>query len=85
MLSLVAYVTADIGITAAQNQYLPPKQQGYNYDRPSIPFGTAPQTVEYKTEFYKSEYRENRFFVPLLTFSTKWETNIAHIKLYFYC
>lgn len=46
-LTFVVYVTADIGLTAGQNQYLPPNK-GYNYDRPSIPFGSAPppQTVK---------------------------------------
>lgn len=43
----MVYVTADIGITAGSNQYLPP-DKGYNYDRPNVPFGTIgqPQTVK---------------------------------------
>lgn len=52
-LTFVAYVTADIGLTAGQNQYLPPpnnnnNNNGYNYQKPNIPFGSAPapQTVE---------------------------------------
>lgn len=48
-LTFVAYVTADIGLTAGQNQYLPPNSNnGYNYQKPNIPFGSAqaPQTVE---------------------------------------
>lgn len=45
--TFIVYVTADIGLTAGQNQYLPPNK-GYNYDRPNIPFGSAPapQTVK---------------------------------------
>lgn len=50
LLSFVVYVAADIGLTAPQNQYLPPNK-GYNYDRPNVPFGNAPslpsQPVEY--------------------------------------
>lgn len=50
LLTFVIYVTADIGVTG-QNQYLPPNN-GYNYDRPNIPFASAPgpQTVEYLIE-----------------------------------
>lgn len=32
---------ANIGLSNGQNQYLPPNK-GYNYDRPSVPFGSAP-------------------------------------------
>lgn len=47
LLICVVYVTADIGITAGNNQYLPP-DKGYNYDRPNVPFGSVgqPQTVK---------------------------------------
>lgn len=40
LITCIVYVSGDIGISG-QNQYLPPNK-GYNYDRPNVPFGSAP-------------------------------------------
>lgn len=41
-LACVSYVLADVGTGASSNTYLPPQQNGYNYEPPNTKFNKEP-------------------------------------------
>lgn len=86
LLSFVVFVTADIGLTAPQNQYLPPNK-GYNYDRPSVPF--QPQAVKsflssfsfYSNVTHPATVWKALYFVFLYCSRFNWQTH-ANVRLF---